>query len=324
MVRISRAMMSRLTALLMAVSGLAVLQVAVSPAADAGWATPPVQVGPRVCTFTRSYSDVFYSLCMDYQDQSHVAARPVFVVYASVTSNAQVYGHIKVGANTYAFSCPTIQVPGGKSYACYGAYRTITGTPLHNVDATVGIDGSWRPALRVHESRIKGSQQEKSNYCGPAAGQAALRIMGVERTQAQLASAMGTNLVGLTLPAGMYSGMNQQIPGWANQFMEYNYGISGTTYRLRKSIEMARPPTVLVRPGDLPGGNSAWYYRHWITVHGWAGQIDGTDTVTVDQFVFFDPGNGRRFVGLTPSQLNTAAYGAGLNPGDLTFVGGRA
>ncbi|MEV6152528.1 C39 family peptidase [Nonomuraea sp. NPDC052129] len=268
-----------LSALLSLLAGVALAVVAVPalPAQAGIWHEYP-SAANRTCNDTQTYNGTAYQVCLEFNDH-RTQVRAVAFINPGAYTNFQVNLTLKFGGGgpTISDSCPTMTT--NASRACYTAFTDLR-RPYAVADATFGIAGTWRPTVRALDMRLSLKQQEKANWCGPAAVQMTLATMGYSAPpQAELADKLGTDeaIYGITWPGRIPGVINQYLSAsdWQYSFEGLDVSIDQTRKivfdRIITSLSRGNPVMIIVKPGELPWNNHASLLRHYLVIHGYGG-----------------------------------------------------
>jgi hypothetical protein len=172
----------------------------------------------------------------------------------------------------------------GKAAASAKSLRVISElATVPDDDATTTDDSGATAAVTYKTLTITTQMQQRSYWCGPAAGRATLTAFGVTKTQGSMATSMRTT-VGGTAASRIYSVLNTY------QSRNHYYDDKGTATakylfaRVKTDIggSYKAPLIPLVQGHSLPIWTSNGYHGlHFISLYGY-----GSDGVSIK---YFDP-----------------------------------
>lgn len=313
----------RLTAVLAALAATAFGLVAVPGTAHAGiWHDYPPAAN-RTCSQTDVYNGTAYQVCLEF-NFARTQVRTVAFINPGAYTNFQVNLRLKFGGGgpDITDSCPTMSTNGSR--ACYTAFTDLR-RPYALAEATFGIAGQWMPKLRSLDMRLSGKVQEEANWCGPAAAQTTLATIGYSvPSQRQLADDVDMSFNGVTLPGRIPPAMNGYIPSgdWKYEFESFHVAhFEGGVRRIIQSLDRGRPVIVLVIPNRLPwAGDSSSLLRHYVTIHGYGGTVNGDGSVEPRTFKVADPADGSEHAIAVDTLLRENAMYAYVALGSIAVV----
>ncbi|MFE9604580.1 C39 family peptidase [Streptomyces hokutonensis] len=172
----------------------------------------------------------------------------------------------------------------GKAAATAKSLRVIAAlaTLPDDDDATTTDDSGATAAVTYKTLTITTQMQQRSYWCGPAAGRATLTAFGVTKTQGALATSMRTT-VGGTAASKIYTTLNTYE---SRNFYYDDKGTASAKYlfaRVKTDIGSLKAPVIpLVQGHSLPIWTSNGYHGlHFISLYGY-----GSDGVSIK---YFDP-----------------------------------
>lgn len=140
--------------------------------------------------------------------------------------------------------------------------------------AQKGAQDKW------HILSVVGVKQEKSTWCGPAAGQILLSAFGITKrdvTQRQLANGMHTDgmISSFTWPGDIPTTLNIALVKWAKprtkiRYTDYQHtGVNQLYTFAKKSVNEGAPVIITVKPSKLWWKDAPALEGHYLVIYGW-------------------------------------------------------